>query len=274
MKKKSLIVFSAFLLILILLPFISSVPPTQTNVNIENGLQIFFPAFDFAKQDQGFSLHVHVANLSNGFPLFNTDIDCFLHLYNSSGKHTYQNGLAKDSNGFDHGVFIEAGNFSDLGLHAFYMWCNDSTIGGEARGVFEVTPTGVEFTQAESNSYLVIVISLIAFLIASLYGFITLPYKNTRNEEGDLVSINDLKYAKILLGFATYGFFTWLANIMISLSSNYLHIGVSLGFFTMVFKTMLFLMWPLVVLTIIVMGWNFMRDFKFQEILGRGLTPK
>ena len=257
---------------LMLFPMVSSVAPiTQVNLGDE-GLQVFYPQLDYVSQNAEFKLHLHVSNISNGFPMYNDNVECHLHLYNSTGQHTYTNGLTKDANRWDHEVILLGGNFSDLGQHAFFIWCNNSYLGGEAKGVFEVTPTGEEFTTADSNNYLIIVIVVLAFLIASLYGFISIPFKNGRDDEDKLVSVNDLKYVKILLGFAVYGFFTWLANIMIVLTTNYVHLGVSLGFFTMMFKTMLWLMWPVVIITIVIIVWNMFNDMKLGKRLERGLS--
>ena len=138
--KKLLTVFLTFLVIL---PLISSAPPI-TNVNTEQGLEIFYPQFEAVKQDVGFNLNIQVSNITNGFPLLNTGVSCKLHLYDLAGNHTFESGiLDKDGNGYDHSVFINGGNFSDEGQHAFYIWCNTTNFGGEVKGTFQVNKTGV-----------------------------------------------------------------------------------------------------------------------------------
>lgn len=166
--KSKIFIFLIFSLFLI--SFASAIPPVQTNTNSENGLQVFYPAIEFVPINAAFSLHIHVSNLSNGFPLQNTDIDCHLHLYNSSGSHTYTNGMEKDGNGWDHEVSLSSGNFSDLGQHAFYIWCNNSYLGGEAKGTFIVTPTGEEGTTSKAIFYIGILFLLLILFIASIYG--------------------------------------------------------------------------------------------------------
>lgn len=162
--------FFAFLFVFIFffsLTFVSSVPPVQTNTNPDNGLQVFHPAVEYVKQNSEFKLHLHVSNLSNGFPLYNTDIECHIHLYNSTGQHTYTNGLEKDSNGWDHEVTITSGNFSDIGQHAFYIWCNNSYLGGEVKGVFNVNPSGEKPTIPKLNAifYLLLFFVGVALLL-------------------------------------------------------------------------------------------------------------
>jgi len=142
-------IFLAFLLTFLFLFNLTLIsadkPVTQVNTG-PTGLQVFYPEFESVKQSSSFNLHLHVSNISTGLQIPNTQVSCNLHLYNSTGSHTFESGvLAKDSNGWDHEIYLNGnpGNFSDLGTHGFYIWCNTTTQGGEAKGVFEVTPTGV-----------------------------------------------------------------------------------------------------------------------------------
>lgn len=175
MKKKISLAILGMIMLFSMFSIVSAEPkPTVVNSGPE-GLQIFYPSFDEVKKDSQFSLHVHVSNISNGFPLLNTQADCFLHLYNSSGSHTFESGpLKKDSNGWDHEIFLDSngGNFSDLGEHAFYIWCNNTawSLGGEARGTFTVTPTGYELTIPQAVTYGFIILLLGLFLYFTIYG--------------------------------------------------------------------------------------------------------
>ena len=163
--------FFLFSLFVILLVSVSAIPPVQTNTNTASGFQIFYPAIEQVPQYGSFKLHIHVSNKSNGLPLLNTQADCFLHLYTIDGNHTFEGQLGLDGNGQDWDIFIAPGNFSTLGLHSFYIWCNGSAFGGEEKGTFEVTPAG--FTSAlDSANYklfiLLILISVGLFLLAYL----------------------------------------------------------------------------------------------------------
>jgi len=116
---------------------------TQTNANTLKGLQVYYPELTVVKQNTTFNLYVHVSNLSNGYPMSNSGIDCKIHLYDDIGNHTLESGImTKDTNGYDHTIYLSEGNFTKLGEHAFYIWCNNSDLGGEAKGSFEVTPSG------------------------------------------------------------------------------------------------------------------------------------
>jgi len=86
--------------------------------------------------------------------------------------------------------------------------------------------------------------------------------------------VNDLKYVKIILGFISYGFFVWLANIMVSLTTNYIYLGVSLGFFTMMFRVLLWMIYPALIITIVILVWNMFNDMKLSDLLNRGFSIK
>jgi|GEM_PF-1634363 len=179
MNKNYYIFFGVF--ILILFPLVSAAQTTQVNVG-DNGLQIYYPEFDFVEQNAEFSLHLHISNKSNGFPLTNDVVDCRIHLYNSTGDHTFQSGiLVKDENNYDHEIFLNSGggNFSDLGIHSFYIWCNDSSanLGGEAKGTFYVTLSGLEPVSGITQAmflllFLVIVGGMLGLLLYTIFKMI------------------------------------------------------------------------------------------------------
>lgn len=165
--------------ILMLFPLVSSAQITQVNSG-PTGLQIYYPAFDFAPQNMNFTLHLHVSNSSNGVQFNNAQVDCRLHLYDTDGTHTFESGiLSKDVNGFDHEINIDPGNFSTLGTHGFYIFCNNTSanLGGEVKGVFEVTLSGQEpvtgITQAMLLLlFIVIVGGMLGLLLYTIFKMI------------------------------------------------------------------------------------------------------
>lgn len=156
--------------LLFMFSFVSAVPSlTQVNVGGDNGLQIYYPAFDYVPQEMAFILYLHVSNISNGFPMSNKNISCHLHLYNTTGQHTCESNLIKDANGWDHEIDLLGSNFSEVGQYSFYIWCNNSYIGGEARGTFYVTESGVEITEGRSILVVGLMAILCLFVFASLF---------------------------------------------------------------------------------------------------------
>lgn len=164
------VIFSAIILLFFL--FLTSIASSDKITNVgDNGLQIFAPHYETIKQNYVFELNFHVSNISNGVQFLNTEVDCYLHLYNTTGHHTFESRvLDKDSNGYDHKIYINNGgtNFSDLGEHSYYIWCNRtvSNLGGESAGTFEVIPSGYNISV---GLYLILLIVSLGVVILGFY---------------------------------------------------------------------------------------------------------
>jgi len=265
MEKKSYFFVLVFLC-LISITFVSSAQTTITNVNTAEGLQIFYPQLEVVKQNEDFNLHVHVSNISNGFPLTNIEVDCRLHLYDNTGNHTLESGiLTKDSNGYDHEIYISPDNFSKLGQHAFYIWCNNTLLGGEAKGSFQVTKTGIILDSSESLLYFILAFGVIILFALSFYFMIATEYGNEVNEKGAVIKITKLKYVKLALILLTWVLFTWFLNILIGLSDNFVSLTMYYGFFGFMFTIMNAVALPMGVVIIVIMLFEIIRDANIME---------
>ena len=124
---------------------------TQVNLGVETGIQIFYPEYEYVKLDTPFDLHIHAANITDGKEMNNSLLNCTLHLYNKTGSHILQQELEKDPNWIDWYLYIDSGNYSQIGEHAFRIYCLDeNSIGGTISGTFYVNylgkavPTGLD----------------------------------------------------------------------------------------------------------------------------------
>ena len=272
MKKEIPINILVFFIIISMTSFINAAPPTFTNVNTANGLQIFYPNFEYAKQNTEFKLHLHISNLSNGMPLPNTYASCYLHLYNSSGSHTFESkALALDSNGWDYEQLINKGNFSDLGLHSYYIWCNNTAqqLGGEAKGVFEVTTTGEGLNTSNSLIYITLIIFISLFFALALFFAIIIPYGNSTDEKGAVIQVTKLKYLKIFSIAISYMSFTYLLNLLNALSINYLILTQFSGYISYLFMTFIYLSLPIGIFLIILSLFELVKDANIQKAIER-----
>lgn len=170
MFNKKLITNGCFLLIfLMIITFVSGAVPVQLNINTDTGINVFYPKFDYVQKDASFTLYLHTSNITNGLPISNTNLDCFLYLYDVDGSHTLESKvLEKDSNGWEHKITLSSGNFSNVGIHGFYIWCNATEIGGSAHGIFTVTEGGIEITGGRSILVMSLLGLLTFFLLLSL----------------------------------------------------------------------------------------------------------
>ncbi len=162
-KKGNLFLFG-FILSLFFISLVSAQPPpsTQTNVNIEVGLQIQTQGIGVLKQNTPHFFQFHVYNISTGLNVNNITTNCTFHLYNKTGASQYEsNNLDFGGGSFE--IDLTANNFTELGIYSYYVHCNATSIGGFSREVFEVTPTG--FTNLLGFYFIILGISLVFLII-------------------------------------------------------------------------------------------------------------
>lgn len=142
---KTLKLFSLLILSLFFVNLVSGLL-VQTNINTEQGLQVFYPPFKAVTYNQTHTLYIHVSNISNGVPFPNTEIDCYTHIYDSTGSHVLESeAFVKDANGWDLEYEILYGNFTEAGeINTLYIWCNNTAqnLGGSVKGSYEITSNG------------------------------------------------------------------------------------------------------------------------------------
>lgn len=209
--------FLIFLLFFLLISFISSAA-VQINQNVQTGLTIDYPKFDFIQRGQAFNLTIHTTNNSDGKVI--TSPNCTLQIQNSTG------GLVIDDVSFTkisnhHNYYLSSGNFSTNGFYDLFIDCEDVGIGGFASVSFKVTTKGVEGTTPQILLYIFMECLLILFLMMCLYGAFTIPYQNEKNNNQETISINWKKYLKIFCFGMSYFLLIAIVFIMWNLIYGY-----------------------------------------------------
>jgi len=154
-------IFLLFLLGVFLFPLVSAVPPFQTGAST-TGFEIRTGIADTMKLNQNYDFHVHVFNISNGVPI-RTGTTCYLHIYNSTGHHSFEGYDSVASHDFDYGFFVDSGNFTEVGYHPYIVQCNSTNQGGWVAGRFLITTTG-----NQSGNTLPLFLLLGAFIILAV----------------------------------------------------------------------------------------------------------
>ena len=244
----------------------------QTNVN---GYQIFYPEFDTFPQNMEVKLHLHLSNISNGYPIPNTDADCHLHLYYPNGSHSFEGQFGLDSNGEDWEIELSSGNFTTLGTHAFYIWCNNtaSELGGEAKGIFTVTPTGYDFTIEDGLIYFMCILVLCGLFVVLLFVIEKLPSMDSRDEEGAILEISMFKHFRPIL---------WIVEWLIILSIFFILSNIAMAYlFSLMIGNLLWVIflimaWSSVLILPLWLIWLFIRlfrDIEYKKMIERGVDP-
>ena len=196
---------------------------------------------------------------------------CNATIWNPLGEQIISNeGFT--NNGYYHNITIPDTSLSEAGTYIVSGFCEDGSAIAQIDKEFEITLNGNSFTTSQSIIYFVLLFAISIFFFVSVFAFIKIPFKNERNEDGKVISVNDLKYFKVLFFFLAYGLLTWMANIMIEVSSSLLNSSATYGFFSMLFKVMTASLYPMMILALIAIIVLYISDSKLYKWLDRGIS--
>ena len=153
---------------LLLISCVSAVKPI-TSITTDAGYLIEPVGKDYIKTGENHSFEIHVFNKSTGLPI-TTGITCYMHLYNETGKHQFEQLKTTVDHDFDYGFDLIGNNFTERGEYQIKYQCNSSAFGGGTEIFFWVDDYGEELTVANIiNFSFSMGFMMILFLIA-LFG--------------------------------------------------------------------------------------------------------
>lgn len=260
-----------------LISFISAVPPfAQENVFTE-GYEIKYPQDGTLKLNLNHTFSFHIYNISNGVPIDNSSTNCIFHLYESSGKHILEVNAEYDTGSLNNEweVFVDGGNFSELGEQCYLIQCNSSLLGlgGFASVGFEVTPSGNPSpTSGESILYFVFVTVLFGIFLLTIYFICVLPSGNY-NENGVTVGINPLKYLRIFLIAMSYPMLIIILNLLNGLAVNFVSLTIFSGIIGFIFEILLRTAWIFTIVIILWILYLLIKDSNFKKMMKKMGDP-
>lgn len=124
----------------------SKVTAVQTNTQ---GFDIVYPKNPAFMQGEGFKLHFHVFNISNGMPINPSTASCNIHIYNKSNSHILNQNLTIDSNGQEYAITLNSTMSSEIGEYPYIVMCNQTAnnLGGYISNTYEVTQDGRYYSE-------------------------------------------------------------------------------------------------------------------------------
>ncbi len=266
-------VFGIFLVMsLFLISSVSAQQPsdTQTNININIGLQIEFTQVNFLKNGKSHLFNAHVFNISTGERVSNSTTDCTFHLFDNLGEHQIdQVPMTYSSEGLDWDYNVTGNNFTRNGDYSFLVVCNSSNIGGFLSKGIVITQTGEELLIQESILYIFLSIFVMFLFLLSLFLTFKTPYSHTTNETGEIIKLARLKYVKLGLIMLDYILMVWVLNTLIGISENFLTLTLFAGFVGFLFQTLNNLALPFGVFIIVLSLFEIIRDTKIQKIINQ-----
>lgn len=172
------------------------------------------------------------------------------------------------------GAFNYTVNFLIIGTYKIQSFCYDGTYSYSNNEEIEITSTGTILSVSQAIIYFVFLIAAIGLFILCLNYSIKIPWSHQRNEDGEVIGINDLRYLKMFLVVSTYIMLMFVSGLLRSITANFIpEIGVSL-FFEWVFWIMLSFMYPLIIISFIVGIILFLNNKKLQKAISRGFPIK
>lgn len=168
-------------------------------------------------------------------------------------------------------VSIAGGDLSTLGDYSFCTFCADGVNNGSVCSSFEVTPSGSILSTGEGIIYIIFICVLIFTFLLLLYGSIKIKFGNHRAADGTIISINDLKYLKVVCMVFSYLILMAIFGIMRQITANYLYLNGASKTFQWLFWFMLSFTWPIIVFSVIMMLVMFLTGKKLNKALMRGV---
>lgn len=220
---------------------------------------------------QGDTIDIKISCTLNGFPCTSSALCNFTSEY-PNGSYLVNNKEMNYISGGDFNYTLPSSSVT--GEYPFKTSCSQEGNNETIKSSFEITQTGSELSTAQGIVYVVVLIaSLFAFILA-LIGAIKIPFKNTRNDEGQIISVNDLKFVKIFLCFASYLLLMWIFFLVRNISLAFLELEATYYFFNLFYWFMLAFLFPIFVVFIIFSVIIFLESKKIKKALKRGLPVR
>lgn len=164
MNKKILFLF---LLVFMIVPFISAVPPQQVSTT-DLDLESAYPST--LKLGEDFYIHTHVYDTVDQV-LITSGADCYYHFYNhqiDGGQHISKGNLTQYGMGYE--AIVDGSLINESGEYSALVWCNISAPAdriGYNRYTMEATSTAEpqDLIQLFSRAFLIILSIILVVLI-------------------------------------------------------------------------------------------------------------
>jgi hypothetical protein len=161
-------------------------------------------------------------------------------------------------------------NLSVLGTYVYCYDCGNAAEKSTGCIDFNVNMTGEELTQSKATFYLGLLALLIFLFVVNVVAIPYLPSGDNTDEEGKLISVNQLKYLKPILIFTAYLFLMAIVYVGSNISFAYLGTVLFGKILFRIFQVMMLLAYPMVVVWVIFLLYSMFQDRTMKKYLERG----
>lgn len=205
MGKKGVIIL-VFLLVILVLPLISS--------------QLVFK--------QGDKIDLKLPCSFNG-TICDTSAKCNLTVLYPNGSFALENvNMTNVGNGMPNATMPNA---NVTGIHTARYSCSQSGHADSTTFEILVNPAGEELSTSNAILYLFFLVAVLIVYGLTILGAVKIPWRNTRDDEGKIISVNDLKWVKLFCMVMVYMESIFLSTLAYELTKGYLLLEGISGFF-------------------------------------------
>ena len=160
---------------------------------------------------------------------------------------------------------------TELGSYRYCYDCGNNLTNSVGCIDFEVTYTGKELSSGVSVLYVGLLALGIILFVVTIWFIPKLPKEDNRNEEGLVISINELKYLRPVLMLIAWLLFLSILFISSNIAIAYLPGNMFGQFLFTLFKIAFGLTFPIIVIWFIYLLKSIFEDRKTKQMLERGV---
>jgi len=223
-------IFLFLVVSLLVLPIVSSAPPTTIVSTVETGFQVDVTTVSHVQRDSTHHINVHVFNSTNGVPVGAKEgVSCYGDLYNKSGDHLIEVfELTRD--GVEYEWDIGGTNFTNDGIYPYVIYCNTSVQGGFFSTAFDVTVSGED--EVIDNLPISITVAIMVIIVLYFIVLIRLFAERQFSEHG---------FIKMLFYLTAFWVILIPINILVIFADHYAAPEVVIEQVELLFQLMVYL---------------------------------
>ena len=199
----------------------------------------------------------------------NTGAACNVTLNYPNGSHILNaQNMSNFGNGMPNATLPNSNVTGEY--EGFYICCQNGFCDSSALEL-EISETGTELSTGQGVVYLIFVLVLIFIFLLCGWGAIKIPWRHPRDSEGRIISVNELKYVKIVLYVFSYLILMFIAGIMRSITSKFLFLSGASKMFDWMWTLLFAFMFPIIIVSLILTLIYFIDNKKLHKAILRGV---
>jgi len=165
-------------------------------------------------------------------------------------------------------------NFTNsIGTYRYDITCLQAGLNQTDTFSYDITPSGKEYSTAQSITYFFLFLIAIFFFIFFTVGFMNIQWTNDPDDlGGDITKINYKKYLKPMFFIFSYGSLIIISYMAWDISAGVLFFQGIGKFFWFISRFLLSLAMPFFIIVMAISVFRFIQDKKLQNLMEQGFS--